>query len=118
MSQTLSEREVEFLRQHFTEVRTDENYFYGIFDEDDKSFNSVLEEFICLSSSSFVKVDFHAKGDKRYSESASPVFQHVRGNLPIKFFGHPFLVESAETQHCLYGPIKGRRSSLRVLSLG
>ena len=37
---------------------------------------------------------------------AQPVLEDNRGNIPIKFFGHPFLVESAETRRCPHGSIK------------
>ncbi|XP_014664703.1 PREDICTED: uncharacterized protein LOC106807016 [Priapulus caudatus] len=36
---------------------------------------------------------------------ALPIFQH----LPIEFFGHPFIIESSETKHCLHGSAKDNR---------
>ncbi|XP_014669716.1 PREDICTED: uncharacterized protein LOC106810784 [Priapulus caudatus] len=45
----------------------------------------------------------------RYVDSALPIFQHNRGHLPIEFFGHPFIIESSETKHCLHGSAKDSR---------
>ena len=49
---------------------------------------------------------------------AQPVFEDNRGNIPIKFFGHPFLVESAETRHCLHGSIKVLGNKIQLVRGG
>ncbi|XP_001633180.2 uncharacterized protein LOC5512865 isoform X1 [Nematostella vectensis] len=105
---TILETERQFVHQLFTEVRSEGNYIYGVYDQADKTLDSILKDYFHLSSSVFVKVHHHSKekGHKRFSDSASPMFQQTRGNVPIEFFGHPFQLESTETRHCLHGSIK------------
>ena len=35
--------------------------------------------------------------------TAQPIFEHKRGDIPIVFFCHPFVLQSSEMRHCIHG---------------
>ncbi|KAK3716746.1 hypothetical protein QZH41_018225 [Actinostola sp. cb2023] len=104
-----SQEELEFLKESLENVNILDGYCYGFHDFDNiAALEDFLENYQMISSTGFVHEESHSreKQHKRYSATASPVFESSRGNVPISFLGHPFMIMSNETRNCLHGPVK------------
>ena len=64
---------------------------------------------ICLSFAIKDEFNLYTKVNNYYCLficTAQPIFEHKGGNIPIGFFGHPFVLESSEMRHCIHGSFK------------
>ena len=68
------EKEIRFLRENFDDVRFSDGYCFATYTGDTESVNDVLDRYVSLNSTSFIRAETHVKekSHKHYSEGGKP----------------------------------------------
>ena len=71
---SIIEKEITFLRENFDAVRFSDGYCFATYTGDSESVNDVLDRYLSLNSTSFIRAETHAKekNHKRYSQGGKP----------------------------------------------
>lgn len=71
---SIIEKEIRFLRENFDAVRFSGGYCFATYTGNSESINDLLDRYLFLNSTSFIRVETHEreKSHKRYSQGGKP----------------------------------------------
>ena len=73
----IPEKESKFLHENFDAVQFSGGYCFATYSGNAESLNVVLDRYLSLNSTSFIRAETHVKGKnhKRFSQEGKPTFQ-------------------------------------------
>ena len=71
---SIIEKEIRFLRENFDAVRFSDGYCFATYTGDSESLHDLLDRYLSLNSTSFIRAETHEKekSHKRYSQGGKP----------------------------------------------